>query len=484
MFALIRAGGAFVAMVRPGLLVLAAISGLALSGGQAADARSLDVQRVVSPGGIEAWLLQESQIPAISMELMWRGGSAHDPEGREGLAEMAMGLLTEGAGDLDSAAFQRAQDDHAVSIGFDAGRDFVSGRLRTLSENRDTAFDLLRLALTEPRFGEADIARAQRRMEASLRRSLQDPQSLASRAWFEAAFDGQAYGKPPGGTSDSLMAIDRDDLVRFHGDRIARDNMIVAVVGDIDAEALARLLDRTFGDLPATASPWDLPAQQVRGAGERMDVPMDNPQAVILTGGPAIPRDDPDYYAATVLNYILGGGGFDSRLMEVIREQRGLAYGAYSYMLPTATDALFFAGTATANATAEEALELLAAEIDRMRREGPDAAEVEGAKAALTGSFPLRMTSNRAIAGLLAGIQYRDLGMDFPARYAAEIEAVDTAALRRAAARMLDRDAMVTVVVGNPAPPGAAPSGPLPGLREGEGRHGGGGPDLPAPTGG
>lgn len=206
---------------------------------------------------------------------------------------------------------------------------------------------------------------------------------------------------------------------------------------------------------------------------------MDNPQAVILTGGPGIARDDPDYYAATVLNYILGGGGFDSRLMEVIREQRGLAYGAYSYLLPTATEGLFFAGTATANATAEEALDLLREEIERMRRDGPAAAEIDGAKAALTGAFPLRMTSNRSIAGLLAGIQYRDLGIDFPERYAALIEAVDEAALKRVAARMLDPDAMVTIVVGDPVPAGTVPSAPLPGLRDGDARHGGGaGPGM------
>lgn len=463
------------------LLLLALAAALAVAPG--AQSRTLDIQKVVSPGGIEAWLVQEAQIPAISLELMWRGGSALDPEGREGVAEMATGLLTEGAGDLDAAGFRRALDDKAVSIGFDAGRDYVSGQMRTLSANREAAFDLLRLTLAEPRFGEAEIAQARRQMLASLRRMEQDPESTASRTWFETAFAGQVYGKPPSGTVDSLGAIERADLLAFHRQRLARDNMIVAAVGDIDPETLGRLLDETFGGLPAKAAPFALPPQQVKAGGTRADVRMENPQTVILLGGPGIAREDPDYYAASVLNHILGGGGFDSRLMEVIREQRGLAYGAYSYMLPMADQGLFFAGTATANATAEEALSLLRVELARMRDEGPTAAELEGAKSALTGSFPLRMTSNRAIAGMLAGIQYRDLGMDFPDRYPAEIGAVDAAAVSRVAQRLLDQDGMLAVVVGDPLPAGSAPSGPLPGLEEG-GRHGGGAALAPPAAGG
>lgn len=468
------------ALVWLGALMLAAAC---LAAAWPAAARTLEIQRVVSPGGIEAWLVQEPQIPAIAVELMWRGGSALDPEGREGLAEMAAGLLTEGAGELDSAAFRRALDEQAADIGFSAGRDYVSGQMRTLSANRDAAFGLLRLALTEPRFGEAEIGQARRAMLASLRRVAQDPEAMASRTWFETAFAGQPYGRDPGGTEASLAAIDRDDLLRFHRERLARDNMIVAVVGDIDAESLARLLDETFGGLPERAAPWTLPPQEVKDGGRRVDVRMENPQTVILLGGPGIARDDPDYYAASVLNHILGAGGFDSRLMQVIREDRGLAYGAYSYMVPMADQGLFFAGTATANATAEEALALLRSELVRMRNEGPGEAELEGAKSALIGSFPLRMTSNRAIAGLLTGIQYRGLGMDFPDRYAAEIAAVDAEAVARVARRILDPDAMLTVVVGDPAPPGTAPAGPLPGLEEG-GRHGHGGAAAPVPAGG
>ena len=443
--------------------------------GPAAQAADLKVQKVVSPGGIEAWLVQEEQIPAISVEMMWRGGSALDPAGMEGLAEMATGLLTEGAGDMDAAAFRRALDDKAVSIGFEAGRDYISGNMRTLSANRDAAFDLLCQTLMQPRFGEAEIAQARRQMLSSLQRIEQDPHEMAGRTWFETAFAGQPYGRPGDGTPESLAAIGRANLLDFHGRRFARDNMILAVVGDIDADSLGGLLDRTFGDLPAEAAPWDLPRQELKAGGTRDTVRMQNPQTVIMMGGPGIPRDDPDYYAARVLNYILGGGGFDSRLMEVIREQRGLAYSAYSTMLPLAEQGLFFAGTATANATAEEALSLLRGELERMRDDGPTEAELAGAKSALTGSFPLRMTSNRAIAGLLAGIQYRDLGADYPDRYAGLIGHVDRPAVMRVARRLLDPSGMFTVVVGDPVPPDQARSAPLPGLDKPAGRHHGGG---------
>jgi zinc protease len=298
----------------------------------AAPARAVEVQRVVSPGGIEAWLVEDHGNPIISMDLGFEGGGALDPAGKEGLAHLVSGLLDEGAGELDSQAFQKRLANLSISLSFDAGLDTFQGVVRTLTENREAAFELLGLALTQARFDPEPVERIRSQILVQLERESEDPNSIASLALRRAMFPDHPYGRPVKGTLENLPTITVEDLRRFVAERLARDRLYVAVVGDITAAELSRLLDKTFLALPERAAPFTLAETAPEAAGEVLVIERDVPQSVVLFGHGAVKRDDPDFYAAYIANYILGGGGFSSRLYGEVREKRGLAYSVYAYL--------------------------------------------------------------------------------------------------------------------------------------------------------
>ena len=416
----------------------------------ATTANGTEIRRVVSPGGVEAWLVEEPSIPIISVEMMWKGGARFDPEGKAGLANMVSGLLDEGAGELDSQAFQTRLKDFSISLSFDASRDSFEGSLRTLSKNTAEAFRLLGLALTAPRFDGEPIERIRRQILTQIAHSQTNPRSIAGRTWFRAAFPNHPYGNPTRGTADSVKGLQAADIRRFVADRLARDNLLVGVVGDITAAELAPLLDSTFGGLPAAAvaaaGPDVWPAE---GAVVRV-VEQETPQSVVLFGMRGLKRNDPDYFAAYVMNYILGGGGLTSRLAESVRERRGLTYSIYSYLNPMAETALYMGGLSSSNETVALAVELTRAELRRLRQEGVSELELADAKTYLNGSFPLRLTSNARIAGLLVAMQRYDLGIDYLDHRAGYIEAVTLADVKRVAERLLKPENLIVVVVGKP----------------------------------
>jgi zinc protease len=407
------------------------------------------VEHVVSPGGIEAYLIAEHSIPFLSLALHFKGGSALDPAGKEGLAYMVSGLLDEGAGELDSQAFRTELEDRAIRLSFDAGRDAFTGQLKTLTQHRERAFELLRLALTQPRFDAEPVERIRHQIQAELRRRAEDPDHVVTLTWFETAFPEHPYGKPVEGTAESVANITAADLRRLVGARLAKDNLVVGVAGDVTPEQLGVLLDRAFGDLPATSAPIDLP-EAVPAAAGTIVVRKDVPQSRVMFGQAGLPRADPDFYAAYIANHILGGGGFGSRLTEEVREKRGLAYSVYSYLYPMDHGPLWLGGVGTANAAVGESIRLVQAEVARMAAGDVDAATLADAKTYITGSFPLRLTSNDQIASMLVSMQVDDLGIDYLERRNDYIEAVTLADVRRVAQRLYHPDQLLTVVVGAP----------------------------------
>ena len=413
-------------------------------------ARAVEVQRVISPGGIEAWLVEDHGNPITSLDLAFRGGAALDPEGKEGLANLVSGLLDEGAGALDSQAFQALLSDLSIQLSFDAGRDTFGGSLRTLTENRDTAFDLLRLALGQPRFDAEPVERIRAQILAGVRRNAEDPDRIAGRTLRRLFFPGHPYGRPVDGTPESIAALTADDLRRFVARRLGRDTLKVAVVGDVTAAQLAPLLDKTFLALPAAAAPARVADTEPQGGGEVVVVRKDIPQSVVALGHAGLMRDDPDFYAAYVVNYILGGGGFASRLYEEVREKRGLAYSVHAYLYPQDHAAMLIGGVATANGRVGQSLELIRREWARMAESGPTAEELASAKTFLTGSYPLRQSSSGRIAGMLLGIQLEDLGIDYINRRNDYIEAVTLKDARRVARQLYREDQLTVVVVGQP----------------------------------
>jgi zinc protease len=419
-------------------------------------AGAVEIKRVVSPGGIEAWLVEDKTVPVVALEADFAGGASTDPEEKPGLANLTASLLDEGAGPYDSQQFQTRVEDIASSIRFSASQDNLTASVKTLSENVEKAFELLRLALAEPRFDPDPVARVRSSITVSLARKAESPNAIASRQWWKSAFEPHPYARPFDGTPEGVQAVTIEDMRRFVGDRIARDVLTVAVVGDITAERLGPLLDATFGWLPARAAPVTIAETTADQRGRTLLVRKPIPQSVVTFGQPGIKRDDPDWYAALVVNYILGGGGFTSRLTTEVREKRGLAYGVYSYLAPLEHTGVVLGGVATQNSRVAESIDIIREEWRRMREEGPTEAELDGAKTYLTGSFPLQFDSTDRIAATLVDIQQRKLGIDYLDRRNALIEAVSLADARRVARRLLQPDALTFVVVGAPeALPGA-----------------------------
>ncbi|MCA1908049.1 MAG: insulinase family protein [Magnetospirillum sp.] len=410
-------------------------------------ALAVNVEKVVSPGGIEAWLVQDHANPIIAMEVAFAGGAS--VEAKPGLANMMASLMDEGAGPYDSQAFQGRLEDLSIGLSFRAGRDQLGGSLKTLTENRDAAFEMFRLALTQPRFDKEPVERIRAQILAGLTRELQNPNAVAQRAWSQAAFGEHAYGRPTSGTLDSVKAIKTAELKAHARSWLSRQDLIVGVVGDITPEQLAPLLDKTFGALPAAHPPIKVADIRI-ATGKVLVENRPIPQSVAVFGLPGIKRDDPDWYAAYVMNYILGGGGFSSRLTEEVREKRGLAYSVYSYLMPLDHAGIVIGGVATQNAKIKQSLDLIAQELTRMAETGPDQTELADAKTYLTGSFPLSLDSTTAIAGLLVSMQANDLGIDYLEKRNALIEAVSIDQVKAAAKRLLDPQKLVVVVVGQP----------------------------------
>lgn len=413
-------------------------------------ASAADIQVVRSPGGITAWLIEDRTNPLITVDLSFQGGSVQDPAGREGTANMVSGLLDEGAGEMDARAFQTRLEDLQIMLRFNAGRDDFDGALRTLTKNRDAAFDMLRLALTAPRFDADAVERIRGQVVSGLLREQNDPDSIAQRAFYAAVFPDHPYGRPVKGTLESVPAITADDLRAHVAQHLTRRGLIVSVVGDIDAATLAPLLDKTFGALPA-GQPATLPAALPAKAGAQTVIEQPVPQTVVAFGLPGIKRDDPDWYAAYVLNYVIGGGGFTSRLTEEVREKRGLAYSVYSYLYPLDHGGLWVGGVSTQNARAGESVQVIRDELAKLRQGGITEEELANAKAYINGSFPLQLTSSGRIAGLLTAIQRSDLGIDYLERRDELINAVTLADIERVAKRLIDPEKLTVVAVGQPA---------------------------------
>ncbi len=409
----------------------------------------IDIEVVTSPGGITAWLYEERSIPMLSIEASFRGGAVLDPEGQEGAAYLMASLLEEGAGDLDATAFAVARDDLAAQFSFSARQDEVSVAAQMLSESRDEAVDLLRRAIAEPRFDEAAFERVQGQILSSLRGDQTDPDDIVGKAYYAQAFPGHPYARPHEGTLESVAALDLDAIRAIHAATMVRDRLMVAVVGDIDAEELGPLLDRLFGDLPQNGG--SLPSvAEAQAPGTLQVIDLAIPQSVVMFGHGGIPRDDPDFIPAFVMDHILGGGGFGSRLTEEVREKRGLTYGVYTYLAPSDYGWLYLGRFSSANERVAEAIEIVRDEWARMAKEGVTEAELEDAKRYLTGAYPLRFDGNGRIAGQLLGLQTAGLGPEYVNERNELIEAVTLEDIRRVAARILRPEELTWIVVGRP----------------------------------
>ena len=422
------------------------------------------IQHLISPGGIEAWFVQDATVPLVAMEFGMGGGAAQDPAGKPGVGNMVADLIDEGSGDLDSRTFHEHLDRRAIELSFSVTRDYFRGSLRMLKDDKDEAFELLRTSLTSPHFDSADVERIRTQIISGLKRDTSNPSALASRKFLEVAFGDHPYGRPTNGSLQSVPNITIADLRDYVGRVLTREKLKIAVVGDIDAVSLGRLLDRTFGGLPARSNLAVLPDIEPTRPPQREFIALDVPQTVVVFGGPGIKRDDPNFMPAYVVNHILGGGSLSSRLYNEVREKRGLAYSVSDSLLWMDHSALFAGTTATRANRAGETVDAVTREVRRMAEDGPTQQELDEAKSYLKGSRLLSLDTSSKLAAAMLQYQLDHLPIDYLERRNGIVDAVTLDDARQAAQRLWGHG-LLTVIVGRapqaatqPAAAAAAPS--------------------------
>jgi len=412
-------------------------------------AADIDIVETTSPGGVEAWLVEDPSIPFVALEFWFIGGSALDPADKQGATYMMTGLLEEGAADMDARAFAERVEGLAASFGFSSYRDSVVVSAQMLSQNRDEAADLLRVALVEPNFGDSAVERVRGQVLSIIESDARDPSEIATTTFNTLAYGAHPYGRPQEGTAESVAALTREDLIAAHDRALTRDRVVVGAAGDITPEELGELIDGILGDLPAEAPERPEPVEiALEGGVTVVDFP--SPQSVTYFGHAGIERDDPDFFAAFVLNQILGGSGFRSRLMEEVRVARGLTYGIGTYLSLADLSPALLGQFSSSNEVVAEAVEVVRAEWADLAENGITQDELDAAVRYMTGEYPLRFDGNATIAGILAAMQSDEMPADYIENRNAYVEAVTLEDVNRVAADLLRPDALHFVVVGQP----------------------------------
>ncbi|WP_368186049.1 M16 family metallopeptidase [Aestuariibius sp. HNIBRBA575] len=409
----------------------------------------VDIQEVTSPGGITAWLVEAHEIPFTALEIRIRGGASLDLPEKRGASNLMTGLLEEGSGDMNAQEFQTELESLAATFSYRIYDDTFSLSARFLTENQDDAIALLRQSIIDPSFDQDAIERVRAQVISGIQSDAKDPDSIASATYDQLAFGDHPYGSSLDGTEDSVNALTRDDLIQAHQRVLTRDRIYVGAVGDITADDLGLLLDTLLGELPATGP--ELPDRiDYTLAGGTTVVDYETPQSVAIFGHGGITRDDDDFFAAYILNEILGGRGRESRLMKEVREERGLTYGVYSYLVPKDLSEQYLGSLASANETMAEALDVIRAEWTKLAENGVSEQELSDAKTYLTGAYPLRFDGNGPIADIMVGMQMTGLPIDYIATRNDQINAVTLEEINRVAREILDPDGLHFVVVGQP----------------------------------
>ncbi len=415
-----------------------------------AQEKFLDIQVVESKGGVRAWLVEDHSIPVIAMQFAFKGsGAKNDPQEKQGLARLASNTMDEGAGELDSQAFQKTLLNKSITLQFSSTRDHFSGQLKTLSRNKKDAFNLLKLSLSEPRFDEDAVSRMKLANKSRIHASIPNPRWIAARIQNDVLFEGHSYALNSGGTLSGLDAITKEDLHSFH-QSLGKNQLVIGVAGDIDADELAQYLEKIFGNMPDVQS--KSPEQfELKNAGKTYIYEKPVPQSIIEISQNGVRRSDEDFYAAYIMNFILGQSGFGSRLMEEVREKRGLTYGIYSYFREYEETDTLQISTSTANETVTEVLNVIDEQLEMIKNSPIDETELAEAKSYLIGSLPLSLTSTDAIAAVVLSLQLDALPIDYLDQRAEFLNAVSAEEIQETAQRLLDTNSLTTVIVGQPA---------------------------------
>jgi len=407
---------------------------------------AVEITKVESRSGVTALLVEDYTLPIISLAFSFKGGISQDPEGKTGTVRLMTAMMNEGAGEYDSAGFREKLEELGIEMGFSSSRDFVVGSLRTVRSDRDAAFEMLRLTMSELRFDEEPMERMRDAIRTGIEGSLKSPGAAMSKALREALFAGHPYSKPVRGDLKSIDTIKREDLISMHKNLYARDVLTIGVVGAISKEELEQALDTIFGELPQTAQLT--PVKDIEPTlGETVYVEMPVPKSSISLVYKGLDRDHPDFFAAHLFNHVLGGGTFSSRLYSELREKRGLVYGVSSGLATLENAAYFSAGTSTRVDNQEKAIKVIKEEIQKLVDEGVTEAELEAAKKYVIGAYAIsNLDTSGKIARVLVAIQNQNLGIDYINRRRELIERVRLEDVNRMARELLSMQPTQVVV--------------------------------------
>lgn len=408
------------------------------------------IHHFASSRGIEAWIIEDHYLPIVSIRLAFRySGSAYDPKNKHGLAFMVANLLDEGSGNLSSLEFHKQLERLATTISFDADADCFYVSVNTLSTNLSDVLLLLRKTLQEPRFDPPIVERVRNQLIADIVKQAKTPNYIASQHLAKAIYGHHPYALPTHGNITDIKSLTIEDLKTFTQQHFTLDNMIMGIAGDIHLGRLGILLDRTFKTLPSKNQlTLTLPPVQYPTRSDDIHINYPVSQNIIAFGFEGILRHDPRFYAAYVINYILGGGGFESRLMQIIREDRGLAYSTSSSIEFNEQSGTWTGAAATRTAESAETISLIRKILSDLKKQGITQDELEGAKQYLVGSFPLKLVSNANLAGFLVVMQRDNLGINFLEKRNEYIQALTLEEVNLAAKELIKPEQLMVVTVG------------------------------------
>lgn len=430
-------------------LIVAGVTLISAVSAPSASAQMLKIEDFTTPKGIKVWLVEDRTVPVVSLKFLFQGaGSVNDPADKQGLSQILSNTLDEGAGDLDAKQFQEALNDHSIALRFNSSRDDFGGSLKTLTKYKSEAFDLLRLALTEPKFDDDALRRMRDANIARIKSSMTDPDWLSARLMNAAIYGDHPYSRNSGGTLSSLPRITADDLRAKLKNELGRDRLIIAIAGQISRQDAEQDIDRVFANLPDHTTVKSVETFNLADKTRMVQFDKSIPQTSVNIVFPGIPMDDKDYFAAQIFDYVLGGAGFGSRLMDVVREQNGLTYGIDSGLMIQDHAQLFTISTSTRAENVPKILELINQEVDRMKTTQISAKELSDAKSYLIGSVPLGLTSTDRISGMMIGFQAYNLPPNYLDVQEAGLRSVTPVDVLRVAKRVLETPARATILLG------------------------------------
>jgi zinc protease len=411
-------------------------------------AHALDIKRSVLSSGLTVLYVERHNLPIVMVSLLVKASPLDEPSDKAGLANLTAELLTEGTGKRKATEISEEIEFIGASLGASTNEDYTVISLSVLKKDVEKGFEIFSDVVRDPAFPEEEIRRNKELIKGSLRQSEEDPSFVATKAFRNAVYGDLSYGRLIRGSVESLDRITREDIVRFHSGFYRPNNAILSVVGDLTEDELSAFIRKFLTPWQRDHIPKRTSVEKPHNTKRTLLMDRELTQANIIVGHAGIRRENPDYYAVSVMNYILGGGGFSSRLMQKVRDEMGLAYDIHSFFSPYKEGGLFEVGVQTKNESAKTVISEIHAQMNRIKKDKVSEQELDDAKAYLTGSFPRRLDTNRKIADFLVAIEFYELGLDYVDKYPRYIMAVTADDVLRVAGKYLDTLDMVTVVVG------------------------------------